>query len=126
MVMPRSPMLRSLALSLEGSPSLTLIIPDTLPSTIQILVSLLYGSTIPITAHAFAELCSLCTCLDLHDWLHREVKEEDIGDKSTGSCEVELKETEETNKEEVAESVTVIPLNPDSDHIARERNLGQI
>ena len=115
MVMPRSPMLQSLALSLEGSPSLTLLIPDTLSSTIQLLVSLLYGSTISVPAHVFAELCSLCTSLDLHDWLHREVEEEDIGDKSTGSCEVELKETEETNEEEVAESVTVISLNSDTD-----------
>ena len=115
MVMSRSPMLRSLALSLEGSPSLTLIIPDTLPSTIQLLVSLLYGTTISVSPQAFAELSSLCTSLDLHDWLCREVKGENIGDKSTGSCEVELKETGETNKEEVAKSVTVISLKSDAD-----------
>ena len=90
MVIPRSPMLRNLALSLEGSLSLTLIIPDTLSTTLQLLVSLLYGSTIPITTQAFAELCSLCTSLDLHDWLYSEVREEDSGEKSTGSCEVEL------------------------------------
>ena len=111
MVIPRSPMLRNLALSLEGSPSLTLIIPDTLSTTLQLLVSLLYGSTIPITTQAFAELCSLCTSLDLHDWLYSEVREEDSGEKSTGSCEVKFKET---NKEEDEKSVTVISLDSDS------------
>ena len=92
MVVPRSPMLHSLAaVSSVGAP-LTLLIPDTLPSTLQLLVSLLYGNATSVPAQSYPELCSLCTSLDLQNWLHREVQGEDSGENSTGSCEVELKE----------------------------------
>ena len=84
-------MLRSLAGSLGGVP-LTLLIPDTLPSTLQLLVSLLYGNATSVSAQSYPELCSLCTSLDLQDWLHSEVQGEDSGEKSIGSCEVELNE----------------------------------
>jgi len=95
MVMPRSPMLRNLAVSSGGAP-LILLIPDTLSSTLQLLVSLLYGSAISVPVQSYLELCSLCTALDLQDWLEREGGE-GSGGKSTGSCEVEL---EEASKEE--------------------------
>ena len=92
--MPRSPMLRNLAVSSGGAP-LILLIPDTLSSTLQLLVSLLYGSAISVPVQSYLELCSLCTALDLQDWLEREG--EGSGGKTTGSCEVEL---EEAGKEE--------------------------
>jgi len=89
MVIPRSPMLRNLAVSSGGAP-LILLIPDTLPSTLQLLVSLLYGSAISVPAQSYLELCSLCTALDLQDWLQRGG--EGSGGKSSGSCEVEKKQ----------------------------------
>ena len=88
-------MLRNLAVSSGGAP-LILLIPDTLSSTLQLLVSLLYGSAISVPVQSYLELCSLCTALDLQDWLEREGGE-GSGGKSTGSCEVEL---EEASKEE--------------------------
>ena len=92
--MPRSPMLRNLAISSGGAP-ISLLIPDTLSSTLHLLVSLLYGSVIPVPDQAYLELCSLCTALGLQDWLQREVKEEGSVEKSTGNC----KELRKPNKE---------------------------
>ena len=88
-------MLRNLAISSGGAP-ISLLIPDTLSSTLHLLVSLLYGSVIPVPDQAYLELCSLCTALDLQDWLQREVNEEGSLEKSTGN----FKELREPNKEE--------------------------
>ena len=83
MVMSRSLLLRSLANTQQGQ--LTLLIPDSIPSTLHLLVPLLYGSSISVPAQSYAALSSLCTSLGLHDWLHREVERME---QSAGNYEV--------------------------------------